>query len=163
MSRRSATLMFLVVALGLVAIVVAGCGSSGVASAGVTLKGTTLSGAPFDLTTYRGKPTVINVFASWCPPCNDEAPELVAVAKANPGVGFVGIDTGDEKANGQGFVDQYGVPYPVVFDSDGAIAKQLGAKYLPTTIFLDANGVEKDRIVGSADRATFEEKLKSIQ
>jgi len=127
----------------------------------LTLTGKTLDGQRYDLTTYRGRPVVINFFASWCPACAREAADLTAFAKAHPEVAFVGVDIQDKLAKGRQWVMRYGVPFPIVFDREGAIAAQYGVVGIPATFFLDGNGVERARIVGAATRSGFEEKLQA--
>jgi cytochrome c biogenesis protein CcmG, thiol:disulfide interchange protein DsbE len=144
------------------AAVVAACGSSGGDKA-QPLAGQTLNGVAFDLSAYRGKPVVVNFFASWCPPCNSEAPDLVAFARAHPGTGFVGVDVNDKPADAQAFVSKYGLPYPIVYDPNGTVGGVWKVDAIPTTFFIDANGVVKDHIVGAADRATFEAGLQKAQ
>ena len=156
-----------VLVLVLAALAVAGCGSSaGAASSGSSaqaLTGSTLTGGTFDLATTRGKPTVVNFFASWCGPCNQEAPEVVAFAKAHPDVQLVGVATNDKPFDTQGFVSKYGISYPVVMDLDGAIGNAWGVTGIPTTFFIDKNGNVQAAIVGASTQAQFEAKLKSIQ
>lgn len=165
MNRNRVTAVVIIGIVLIVAIVLVAARRQAAVSANApaTLVGTTIDGAAFDVSIYRGKPVVINFFASWCPPCNDEAPGLAAFAKAHPEAGFVGVDTGDKLADGQAFAAKYGLPYPVVFDGDGALSQPFGFKYIPTTIFLDSNGVEKDRITGAADTARFEQGLSAAQ
>ena len=127
----------------------------------LTLTGKTLDGKRYDLAAYRGRPVVINFFASWCPSCAREAADLTAFAKAHPEVAFVGVDIQDKLAKGREWVMRYGVPFPVVFDREGAIASQYGVIGIPVTFFLDGNGVERAHIVGSATRSGFEEKLQT--
>jgi thiol-disulfide isomerase/thioredoxin len=125
-----------------------------------TLTGPTLDGGTFNLDTYAGKPVVINFFASWCPPCNQEAPDLVAFARAHPEVGFVGVAVNDGLTDAEGFVRQYGIPYPVVFDPAGSTGELFGFDGIPTTVFLDKDGIEKARITGGASQEMFEADLK---
>ncbi|MFA4965499.1 MAG: TlpA disulfide reductase family protein [Thermoleophilia bacterium] len=127
----------------------------------LTLTGKTLEGERYDLVAYRGRPVVINFFASWCPSCAKEAADLTAFAKAHPEVAFVGVDIQDTLAKGREWVMRYGVPFPIVFDREGAIARQYGVVGIPATFFLDASGVERARIVGPATRSAFEEKLQA--
>jgi DsbE subfamily thiol:disulfide oxidoreductase len=153
----------LVVLAVLLAAGVGACGSSSGGDTAQPLAGTTLNGVAFDLASYRGKPVVVNFFASWCPPCNSEAPDLAAFARAHPEVGFVGVDVNDKQADAQGFVNKYGLPYPVVYDPNGAVGGVWKVDAIPTTFFLDAQGVVQARIVGAADRATFEADLQKAQ
>lgn len=124
-----------------------------------SLTGTTLTGETFDLATTRGRPTVVNFFASWCPPCNSEAPDLVAFAAAHPEASFVGVAVNDERADTEAFVDKYGIVYPVVYDAEGGTGDDWGVTGIPTTFFLDAQGTIKDTIVGAASREQFEASL----
>ena len=147
----------------------AGCGSlgggssSGGSGAAQPLTGSTLNGGTFDLATTKGKPTVVNFFASWCGPCNQEAPELVAFAKAHPDVQVVGVATNDKPFDSQSFVNKYGLTYPVVMDLDGSIGNAWGVTGIPATFFIDKNGSVQAAIVGASTQAQFEAKLASIQ
>jgi len=127
------------------------------------LAGETLDGEEFDLSDMSGQATVVNFFASWCPPCNEEAPELVAFAAAHPDVVVVGVATSDARDDAAGFVGKYGIGFPVVFDAAGELGAAWGIEYLPTTLFLDAEGREVERLVGGATQAQFEEKLAAAQ
>ena len=127
----------------------------------LTLTGKTLDGQRYDLTAYRGRPVVINFFASWCPSCAKEAADLTDFAKEHPEVAFVGVDIQDKLVKGREWVMRYGVPFPVVFDREGTIASRYGVIGIPATFFLDGNGVERAHIVGPATRSGFEEKLQA--
>ena len=158
----------IVLVLVLVALAVAGCGSSAGASSGgsgaaQTLTGSTLKGGTFDLATVKGKPVVVNFFASWCPPCNQEASEVVAFAKAHPDVQVVGVATNDKPFDTQAFVKKYGITYPVVMDLDGSIGNAWGVTGIPTTFFIDRNGTVQSSIVGASTQAQFQLRLSSIQ
>ena len=166
MQRRSIVAVVAVVALIVaVAVAIVFTGRSSPASSATlpALQGTTLQGKPFDLAQVSGKPTVVNFFASWCPPCNSEAPDLARFAAAHPGVQFVGVAVNDANADTASFVAKYGLPYTIVMDPNGAIAKAWGADAIPRTVFIDAHGAVKDFIVGAATTAQFEERLLSIQ
>jgi len=90
----------------------------------------------------RGRPVVVNEWASWCPPCRDELP-LFAAAAARSGkrVGFLGLNVNDGRAAARRFLAAHPVSYPSYVDDGGRIAGSLGPFVgLPTTVFLDASG-----------------------
>jgi cytochrome c biogenesis protein CcmG/thiol:disulfide interchange protein DsbE len=126
------------------------------------LTGKTIDGKRYDLTKYRGRPVVINFFASWCPSCAKEAADLTAFAKEHPEVAFVGVDIRDTPAKSREWVMKYGVPFPIVFDRKGKIASQWGVIGIPATFFLDDRGVVRAQITGPSTRSGFEEKLQAV-
>jgi DsbE subfamily thiol:disulfide oxidoreductase len=138
-----------------------GAQSGNAPSSPLTLTGKTLDGKRYDLTKYRGRPVVINFFASWCPSCAKEAADLTAFAKDHPEVAFVGVDIRDTPAKGREWVMRYGVPFPVVFDREGTIASQWGVIGIPATFFLDRRGVLRAQITGPSTRSGFEDKLQA--
>jgi len=89
----------------------------------------------------RGKPVVVNIWASWCGPCRQEGPELAAASKAHAGSAqFVGVDIQDQLGPARTFIQQYGWTYPSVFDTTGAIRDSLGLIGQPDTLVFDASG-----------------------
>lgn len=118
-----------------------------------------LTGETVSLAEFRGKPVVINVWASWCPGCNAEARALGAFAEAHPEAAFVGINFQDSQGAARGFYDEFGWTFRSVFDPDGRIAFALGLQGTPTTIFLDSRHREAARIVGETDRQGFADGL----
>jgi cytochrome c biogenesis protein CcmG/thiol:disulfide interchange protein DsbE len=127
----------------------------------LAITGQTLDGSAFDSAQYAGRPVVVNFFASWCPPCNAEAPDLAAFAKAHPGVAFVGVDVNDQLADAKAFVAKYGLSYPIVYDGQGELGQRYGVDGIPTTMFFDKTGKRVDVVVGAMDRPAFEERLKA--
>lgn len=125
-------------------------------SGGTVFTGTTLDGASFELAAYQGKPVVVNFWASWCGWCAKEMPDLVAFAAAHPEVQVVGVDVNDQQGAGQQFVQQYGLPFPNVFDPDGAVFEKFESEGLPTTVFFDKDLNVRHKIVGATDRQGFE-------
>ncbi|MCS6848683.1 MAG: TlpA disulfide reductase family protein [Anaerolineae bacterium] len=108
-----------------------------------TLK--TLDGRPVTLSDLRGKATLINFWASWCPPCLEETPALIAaydeLKRTNSNVEFIGIGTNDDRANLQKFAENNRIPYIIVEDPDGKVSDAYGVLGMPTTVFVDGNGV----------------------
>lgn len=126
----------------------------------ISVSGTdVITGNRVELADFRGKPVVINIWASWCPGCNAEARALGEFAESHPEAGFVGINFQDSQGAARGFYDEYGWTFPSVFDPDGRIAFSLGLQGTPTTIFLDSRHREAARIVGETDEQGFADGL----
>ncbi|GIV84846.1 MAG: alkyl hydroperoxide reductase [Candidatus Roseilinea sp.] len=108
-----------------------------------TLK--TLDGRPVALSDLRGKVTLINFWASWCPPCLEETPALIAayeeLKRTNPNIEFIGIGTNDDRANLEKFAENNRIPYIIVEDPDGEVSDAYGVLGMPTTVFVDSSGV----------------------
>ena len=107
------------------------------------------------LAQLKGTPVVVNVWAAWCGPCRIETPLLVAAAKANPGVQFLGVDIEDSIGGARNFLTTYGVTYPSVFDLSGAIKTDLGAFGQPDTYFYDARGTQVGAVLGPLTSTTL--------
>ncbi|SEC32109.1 Thiol-disulfide isomerase or thioredoxin [Nocardioides exalbidus] len=112
----------------------------------VDLTGDDLQGEPIDLADLRGKPVVVNVWASWCPPCIAEQPELNDAAdQLGDDVAFVGVNIRDaSRDDATAFVRDLEVGYPSIYSGDGAalfaFAGTLGPRSIPSTVVLDAEG-----------------------
>jgi cytochrome c biogenesis protein CcmG, thiol:disulfide interchange protein DsbE len=94
------------------------------------------------LSSLRGVPVVVNQWASWCPNCKFEFPFFQREAKKfEKKVAFLGLDSQDNQGDAEGFLKQYPVIYPSVFDPSASEAASLGAgQSWPTTVFIDPNG-----------------------
>ena len=93
------------------------------------------------LASLRGKPVAINFWASWCSPCQKEAPDLERVAQALHGrASLVGIDWTDGAGSARSYVNQHHLTYPNLIDADGVAGQAYGLNGLPTTFILDARG-----------------------
>lgn len=100
------------------------------------------TGRTVDLSEFRGKPVVINFWATWCNPCWEEHPVLVANARRlQPQVQFLGVVFQDTEEKILSFLRQRGSGYPTVVDDKGKTAIVYGVGGVPETFFLDANGV----------------------
>lgn len=100
----------------------------------------TVGGGTLSSSELRGSPVVINFWASWCDPCNQEAPDLEATWKQYraKGVRVVGVDYEDQPADAQAFLSRYGITYPSVVDRGGELATTFGVRGVPETFFIDA-------------------------
>jgi thiol-disulfide isomerase/thioredoxin len=110
----------------------------------------------------EGSPVVVNVWASWCEPCKREIPLLAAAAKDHPGVRFVGVNTLDSRDGAEAFITDQAIPYPSVFDPEGAIITDLDAIGPPVTVFYAADGTRVASIVGEISQETLDEQLAAI-
>lgn len=111
---------------------------------------TTLDGKTLKLSDLRGKVVVLNVWASWCIPCREEAGELNRSYDLYKGrdVAFVGIAFNDDPVPMRQFVDQYKVTYPVALDPEGRISIGLGITGVPETYLIDPQGNLTQKFVG---------------
>ncbi len=97
------------------------------------------SGQHISLSQYRGKPLIVNFWASWCEPCQQETPLLASWYKQQHGrVILVGLDENDSAAKALSFARAKGVGYPLGFDPDVLAASAFGVDGLPQTFFLNA-------------------------
>jgi thiol-disulfide isomerase/thioredoxin len=114
-----------------------------------------ITGKTVALEDYAGKPVVLNVWASWCEPCNAEARVLAAFERKHPKAVLVGIDMQDSVAGAKAFYRRYGWTHPVIFDPSGTLAAKLSLLGMPTTIFLTGDRRESSRIVGPVSGKTL--------
>jgi cytochrome c biogenesis protein CcmG/thiol:disulfide interchange protein DsbE len=96
---------------------------------------------PVSLEALRGKPVVLNFFASWCGPCIREMPALQAMSERYTGrVHFVGITFNDRRKEATNVVERTGVGYAAAFDPSSDVAVDYAVRVMPTTFFIGADG-----------------------
>lgn len=122
----------------------------------------------FDLETYeellgqvRGTPLVVNIWASWCGPCNEEAPHLAAAhMEYGDRVQFLGVDILDAREGAREFLDRHGWAYPSVFDPSGAIRDGLGLLGQPVTLVYAADGRLLSTYTGAIAAAELDARIR---
>ncbi len=116
----------------------------------------------------KGKPVLVNFWATWCGPCVRETPDLVELHKelADQGALFIGVsaDQGDEAMDlVTEFTAKYKVPYQIVVDNNGELQRAIGnLRGYPTTFYLDKNGTIVKRLLGLQSKQRFADEFKAI-
>jgi cytochrome c biogenesis protein CcmG, thiol:disulfide interchange protein DsbE len=112
------------------------------------------SGQQVSLAGYAGRPLIVNFFASWCEPCQQETPLLARFYRTEHGkVAIVGLDENDVLGSATSFTRKEGVSYPVGFDPGVIAASAYGVAALPQTFFLNAKHRIVDRVFGAVTLA----------
>ena len=148
-----------------------GAGTPVVSATSASLLPTTVGGVPeMDVAQFqrlmeqlRGTPVVLNLWASWCGPCAQELPHLVAAARQyGSRVQFLGVDVKDSLGSAQGRIRDFSIPYPSVADPSGAIMASLQFLGPPDTIFFDAKGLARTTISGPIDASQLQSEIRAI-
>ncbi|MBX6353622.1 MAG: TlpA family protein disulfide reductase [Thermoflavifilum sp.] len=122
-------------------------------------------GSAVSLSALRGKPVVLNFWASWCGPCNEEQPLLNQAATQYGGqVQFIGVNVtvGDNVSHVQAFIRQHSVTYPVLLDPRGTVSTLYQVSALPTTLFIDSSGRIVDRVTGALTQTALDQEMKRL-
>ena len=124
----------------------------------------TLDGQTLQLSDLQGQAVVLNFWASWCPPCRAEMPELEQAYQENMDQGLVvlGVNQGEQQAVANDFIQRFGLTFPVVLDQELVASRNYRVNSLPTTFFIDRNGIIRDQVTGQVNTALLNEKLRSI-
>jgi peroxiredoxin len=118
-----------------------------------------VSGQRIKLSDLRGRPVVINFWATWCPPCRQELPALQSAYQRfrDQGVVLLGVNLKENVETIQNFTTQFGLTYPLLLDRDGAVSERYQVRGIPTTVIVDADGVVRARHVGPLTEDKFAE------
>jgi peroxiredoxin len=123
-----------------------------------------LDGQPVQLSELRGHPVWLSFWATWCPPCRAENPDIQAVYQANKENGLVvlAVNIGEETSTVRGYADRTGLTFSIVLDQATEVAAMYRIVGIPTHYFIDAEGVVRDWRIGSMSRTTMDRKVRSI-
>lgn len=153
----------------------AGLSTLGMAYAGLNLNRTTmpmvpevtmtgLEGQPVSISQFHGKPVIINLWATWCPPCRREMPVLQAGQHSNPDIHFVFANQGETRNIVDTYLTQEGLSLEnVLLDQEGTLAQKIDSRGLPTTLFLDHEGRLVDIRLGELSSATLQDRLDALR
>ncbi len=126
-------------------------------------RGVALDARTVALPDLRGQPVVVNLWASWCPPCRREMPALLQASQAHPDVRFVWINQGETPGAAQRYATQHNLPAAdVLLDGTSHLGRTLGYKALPTTLFYDAQGRLQAVRAGELSAATLAQHLSLV-
>ncbi len=110
------------------------------------------AGQTVQLSDQRGKPVLVNLWASWCPPCKAEMPAMQKVYDEYAAQGFtilaVNTTYQDDAAGARSFADSLGLTFPILYDLDGNVARQYQVRSMPTSFFVDAQGMVRRVVIG---------------
>lgn len=165
MSVRSSIAVLAVVAVvGLLVYGLASKGSSGLAL-GEAAPSSPLpkleGGGTGSLAEYKGRWVLVNIWASWCIPCKQEAPALEKFQRQHGGPRFtvLGIDSRDLSGDGRRFVRRYGLTYPQLRDGDGAAAHEYGTTGVPENFLIDPRGRLQLHVVGPVTEESLRDEV----
>jgi len=116
------------------------------------------------LSTLRGQVVLVNLWATWCPPCRAEMPELAALYLAHKDEGFIllGVDDQERKETVSEFLERNPLPYPVLLDPDSRVSRAYGVDYLPMSVLIDRRGVLRAIFPGESSQAKLEAAIKPL-
>jgi peroxiredoxin len=127
---------------------------------------TLLSGEPFRLSDQKGKVVLINIWATWCPPCREETPDLVDLYEKYKDEGYVTLGVSiDEQGESvvRPFIEEYDVTYPMYIDTDGTVMEKYGPTMgIPTTYIIGRQGNLRYFAVGALTNKELEPRIKEL-
>jgi thiol-disulfide isomerase/thioredoxin len=119
-----------------------------------------ITGGQVSLAQFEGKPVVLNVWASWCTGCNQEAADLARFAGSNRFAQVLGVDTQDSTGGARAFYRKWHWHHPSIADPSGSLSARLAVTGLPTTYFLDRQHRIVGKILGAGNLIEFEQGLR---
>lgn len=128
---------------------------------------TALDSGQVTLSELRGDPVVLNLWASWCPPCRAEMPALQKVYEQNGEQGLqvlaVNMTNQDSVSAAEAFVGEYNLTFPIPLDVEGLVGEKYQMRALPSTFFIDREGIIQQVIIGGPmSEATLQSSVEAL-
>ena len=123
----------------------------------------TSTGTKLSMSAFKGEPVYMNFFATWCPPCNDEAPGVNELQKkyAGSGLRVIGVDELEDARRAQSFVRKYGLTFPAVVD-EGTLEDAYAVNGLPVHVFISRGGIIRQITAGEMSKAQIEKSIRAL-
>jgi peroxiredoxin len=120
-----------------------------------------LQGSPVQLADYAGRMVLVNFWATWCPPCQREMPDLNAFYLKHRGSGFVvlAVNTGETREQAAGFAEEAGLQFPILLDPQQALSDSLAIHDFPTSILVGPDGTVKVVHIGLFSAQALESEI----
>lgn len=124
----------------------------------------TLEGDTVSLEDYRGQKIMLNFWATWCPPCKEEMPDMQEIyeEKQQEEIAILAINVTPSEKNPKlvnSFVEEYGLTFPILMDEQGAVTYQYEILSYPTSYFIDTDGVVRKKVIGGLTKERILQEL----
>ncbi|MGG1658551.1 peroxiredoxin family protein [Brevibacillus sp. NRS-1366] len=128
----------------------------------------TLTGGQVKLSELRGKKVIVNLWATWCPPCRAEIPDMQSFYEENKDKGIVvlGINLTQTETSAEdvsAFAQAYGITFPILLDVDKQVSNVYKAISIPTSFIIDSHGVIQNKFIGPMNQEMMENMLSAIE
>jgi peroxiredoxin len=128
----------------------------------------TLDGERVKLSDFRGKKVIVNMWATWCPPCRAEMPDMQKFydeyKDENVSILAVNMTTSEKSIDDvSAFLDEFGITFPVVLDQQNEVAEVYQAYALPSSYIIDSNGIIQQKITGPMNYEMMEQMISEIR
>ncbi|WP_455675584.1 TlpA family protein disulfide reductase, partial [Pradoshia sp.] len=120
-----------------------------------------LEGQEVSLSDYKGKKVFLNFWATWCNPCKEEMPEMEKIHQKYEDVVILAINLDTDK-DIQGFMDEHALTFKALLDVDEVVNKQYQVVSIPTSFFIDEEGIIRKKVQGILDYEMMEENINAL-